>query len=337
MTDSKQAEKIFRKLNEAGFSEAYVRSLLPSWWDDRVSDNPAGLSEFNLALSRNLGVDVRGLSADEPRVEFRLPGVQKLKRSVKYTESQLTPAVSVALSAARVAAQATRNPYTPLPPAMELRQTILDSNARYVSLKALLRICWDHGIPVLHVSQYPDGMPKMDGLAVLLKDRPVIVISKITPFSSWMSFVLAHEMGHVANHHCDSGEMIVDESLDETTYSGEDIDEQEREADEYAMKLLSGDYDITKLAEVATSPEDLAHAAMTIQRNTGIDAGHLILRYAYQSKNWDLAIATLKGLDVGGQAQSNILIPLEYELDFDAVSQGAITFLLRACGVRVFD
>ncbi len=337
LADSKRANLIFSKLNEAGFPESCVRHLLPSWWDDRISENPAGLAEFNLAVSRNLGVDVEGLSADKPRIVFRLPGIQKLKRSIRYTEADLTPAVSVAISAARVAVQAARNPYTPLPPAHELRQAILDNGARYVSLKALLRVCWDHGIPVLHVSQFPDGMPKMDGLAVVVNDRPAIVISKITKFSSWMSFILAHEMGHVANGHCGRGEMIVDVSLDETTYSDNDIDEQESEADNYAMQLLSDNYDISNLSEATADPETLAIAAMAVHRSTGIDAGHLILRHAYLSKNWRIAIAALKGIDTENRAIPDVLTPLEFELDFNAVSKGALAFLFRACGLRVDD
>ena len=337
MTDSKQAEKIFQELNDAGFNEAYIRSLLPSWWDDRISDNPAGLSEFVLALSRNLGVDVAGLSADTPRVEFRLPGTQKLKRSIRYTEIQLTPAVSVAHSAARVAIQAIHREYKPLPPAMELRQIILDSSARYVSLRGLLKVCWEHGIPVLPISQFPDGMPKMDGLALVVKNRPAIVISKTTQFSAWLSFVLAHEMGHISNHHCQNGEMIVDESISETTFNDDAIDEQEHEADEYAIKLLSGDHDIKELSQFATSPDNLAHEAMEIQRAAAIDAGHAILRYAYQSKNWHYATAALRKLDTSGRAESDLQEPLPYELNPNAVAPEAFKFLLRVCGFRAIE
>ncbi|MCP5305262.1 MAG: ImmA/IrrE family metallo-endopeptidase [Chromatiaceae bacterium] len=338
MANSKQVEKILDRLGEVGFSEAYVRSLLPSWWDDSAASSPAGLSEFNLALSRNLGVEVEGLSAVDPRVEFRLPHVRKLKRSVRYNDAQLTPAVSVALSAARVAVQCVANRYTPLPSAERLRREILsDGNIKYLSLRALIRTCWNHGIPVLHVSRFPDGMPKMDGLAVVISGRPAIVLSKSTSFSAWMGFVLAHEMGHVACDHCADGEMIVDESLDETTYGDDTQDEQERQADNYAMALLAGGYDVSDLIDHANSPEELARVAMETQRHEGIDAGHLILKFAYQTKEWPLAIATLKAVDTKGRAIADILEAMRYELDADSVSKSSLAFLYRACGIPVVD
>ncbi len=337
MTNRNRIEKVFRTLGEAGFSEAYVRSLLPDWWDDQAARSPVGLSEFNLAISRNLGVDVEGLSAENPQVNFRLPHVRNFKRSAKYTESQLTPAVSVALSAARIAAQSVRVAYTPLPSAEKLRKTILASGTKYVSLRSLIFVCWRHGIPVIHVSKFDDGMPKMDGLSAVVFGRPVIVISKQTPFSAWMGFVLAHEMGHVASHHCEDDELIVDVSLSEETIEIAELDDQEREADDYAMQLLSGGYDISKLAEIEQTPEALANAAMKIQREFQIDAGHLLLKHAYQTNNWKLAIATLKGLDTENRAREDFLNAMEFELDPNAVASSSFGFLYRACGAVVFE
>ena len=337
MTNQKRLERIFRTLGEAGFSEAYVRSLLPAWWDDQAAKSPAGLSEFNLALSRNLGLDVQGLSADNPQVHFRLPHVRNFKRSVKYTESQLTPAVSVALSAARIAAKSVRASYTPLPSAKELRKIILASGAKYVSLRSLLITCWRHGIPVIHVSKFDDGMPKMDGLSAIVFGRPVIVISKQTPFSAWMGFVLAHEMGHVAFHHCEDDELIVDVSLSEETIEVTEPDSQEREADGYAMQLLSGDYDISELVKLEQTPEALAYAAMDIQRKFQIDAGHLLLKHAYKTNNWKLAITALKGLDTENRARNDILNAMKFELNPYAVASSSFGFLYRVCGAVVIE
>ncbi len=326
---------IFRLLDSVGLSKSYVSSLLPGWWDDQAASNTAGLSEFKLLLSRNLGVDIEGLSADEPELKFRLPHVRRLKRSVKYDETQLTPAVSISLSAARMAIAACTKEYRPLPSAMELRKVIFDAyKAKYVSLRALIRTCWDHGIPVIHVSGFPDGMPKMDGMVVSIKERPAIVLAKQTQFQAWMAFILAHEMGHLSNGHCSNGEMLVDESLDETSLKEGEGDKEEREADQYALVLLAGDEELAIDFPGTMKPKEISRYAMDYHRQHRVDAGHVILNYAYRSGEWQRSIAALKVLDDKKRAIPDIVQAMMHELDPQRLSDTSLAFLFKMCGVK---
>lgn len=337
MQNNNPADKIFELLDSEGLSQPYVRSLLPSWWDDQAAENPAGLSEFKLALSRNLGVSLEGLSSDVPKVEFNLPHIRKLKRSVRYDESQLTPAVSVSISAARVAISACPNDYKELPDPAKLRSTLFNNyNAKYISLRGLLKLCWDHGIPVIHISAFPDGMPKMDGLVVMIQGRPAIVLSRIVKFSSWMAFILAHEMGHLANNHCRNGEMIVDESLSESSIGGteDNLDKEEKEADEYALKLLSASEDYLPLFDNAQGPLEMARTAMQIQERSAVDAGHSILSYAFRSKQWQKSIAALTVIDKSNRAISDVLQAMQHEIDSELISDSSLAFLFKVCKVR---
>lgn len=334
MASRESAHEVFRLLDKAGLPPSYVRALLPSWWEDTAADSPAGLSEFKVMLARNLGVTVEGLGGKEPRLTFKLPHVRRLKRSVRYTESQLTPAVSIALAAARIAAAACPTPFAPLPAAAALREFILkELRAKYVSLRSLIRTCWKSGVPVVYVREYPDGMPKMDGLVASIDGRPVIVIAKRTDFSAWMSFIVAHEMGHIAQGHFRDDELLIDEALAEDSIKPAEPDPDERNADAYALELLGGDQKSDARLEATSSANDMARAAMNEQRTHGVDAGHALLRFAYATGEWNRALAALKVLDTTRSAISDIQQAMLHEINPSSVSNSSLAFLCRISGV----
>jgi hypothetical protein len=328
------ASDVFDALDRVGLPQPYVRALLPSWWDDRGADSPAGMAEFKLMLSRSLGVSVEELGDERPTILFKLPHVRKLKRSIRYSENQLTPALSVALAAAKVAVAACPIRYSPLPPAAELRNSILSTlGGKYVSLRGLLRICWLHGIPVLHVGSFPDGMPKMDGVVASIDGRPAIVLAKRTLFSAWMSFVLTHEMGHIAEGHFRHGELLIDESLTDSPNEGTPLDAEELAADRYALEVLGHAGDIEQQLAATSSPSDMARAAMTTHRQLGVDAGHTLLRFAYTTGQWDRAVAALKVLDTQLSAVRDVHAAMLHEIDPSLVADSSLAFLHRVCGI----
>ena len=335
MAKRESANDVFRLLDQMGLPPNYVRSLLPSWWEDTAADSPAGMSEFKVMLARNLGIVVDGLGSKEPRLTFKLPHVRKLKRSIRYSESQLTPAVSIALAAARIAAAACPTDFVPLPDAASLRKFVLkELEAKYVSLRSLIRTCWTHGIPVVHIAEYPDGMPKMDGLVASIQGRPVIVIAKTTDFSAWMSFILAHEIGHIAEGHFQNDELLVDEALTEGSVRSTEPDPEERIADEYALSLLGGVPGAEQRLAATSSATEMARVAMQDHRTQGVDAGHALLRFAYGTGEWGRAVAALKLLDTARSAITDIRQAMMHEIDASLVSDSSLAFLCRVSGIR---
>lgn len=336
MTNRKSSDQIFDLLDTSGLSRSFVESLLPTWWDHQATDNPAGLSEFKLLLSRNLGIDLQGLSNDRPEVVFKLPHVRKLKSSIRTNDQALSPAIAIALSVAKTVMSSYTKPYIPLPQAHQLRQAILEKypNANYLSLRALIRTCWDHGIAVIYIANFPKNLPKMDGLVVHLADRPVILLSKNTLFSSWMSFILAHEMGHLAYNHCNQGEILIDDSLGEEQPNKNAKDSEELEADEYALTLLTGYNDKKTIDFNSLSPFLMAEKALARQRIEKIDAGHLILNYAYQTGEWRKSVAALKLLDQKKRAISDIQEAMFQEIDSNQLSEQALTYLSQMSGIE---
>jgi hypothetical protein len=332
----KDPNDIFRLIEGAGIPAAYARSMLPSWWQDARLDSPASLAELRLNLARNLGLDVLGLSSEVPRVTFKLPHVRKFKRSVRYEEAMVMPAAAIAVAAARVAAAACPHPYRQLPDAVGTRQFILDQlGGKYVSLRGVIKACWAHGIPVIHINTLPDGMPRMDGLVLTIEGRPVIVVSKRTGLSAWMSFIVAHEAGHVALGHCEEDQLLLDETLGEASMTGSERDPDERLADDYALRLLGGAVDLGDPLQGIESPSEQASRAMEIQRREAVDAGHVLLTHAYRANDWQRAIAALMSLDQEDRAISDLHEAMHHEIDRARISPAAAEYLDRVTGASL--
>ena len=335
MTNKHKSDNILHQLEKSGFSSGYINNMLPDWWDPSATDNPVGLAEFKLLLSRNLSLDIASLSADDDQLDlrFKLPHVRKLKRGVRYSDIQLTPAMSVALTCARIAANSFSREYSPLPDALSLHNYVLENlSAKYVSFKSLLMACWHHGIPVIHVSNYPDGMPKMDGMVTVINDRPIIVLSKLTPYNAWMSFILAHEIGHLALGHCNSGELLIDEDLESSKIDNEALDDDESAADKYALDLLGGENDFKGILSTSMSPTQMARRAMEYHRSHNVDAGHILLRFAFSSGEWQGPMTALKALDTKTNPINLIREGQKNYLDDDLASESSMTFLKKMTG-----
>src|SRR4051812_41487434 len=94
---------LYRRLREVGLTKPYVRKLiLPDWWDDSATENPAGYAEGLTLLSRHLGLDVASLRDPTRPVAFRSFGVCKFKKSQNATEDDLALARAMATRAAQL-------------------------------------------------------------------------------------------------------------------------------------------------------------------------------------------------------------------------------------------
>ncbi len=333
MTKNVSVDSLLKSLDMIGLPEKFVRSLLPPWWDDSAASTDSGFAELELILSRQFGLDIKAL-LENKTADFSLPKTIKYKRSVLYDTGQLAASTSIALSCARIAAAAITIPQQRISDPNSLREYILSGlRGKWVSLKGVVMACWAHGIPVIYVEEFPENCKKMDGMVVGVRDRSVIVLSKQTRFSAWFLFILAHELGHISLGHVEQGEILVDAEMGEMSLSLMDADEDERAADEFAMALLGGDFVLPDNFLKANDPSQLAELAMGIGKAHQIDPGHLLLRQAYESGDWQLLITALKRLQ--GEIDGTDIIRegmIKY-LNIHAIPEDNYRYLLRMAGM----
>ena len=76
----------------------------------------------------------------------------------------------------------------------------------------------------------------MDAVVMDVNGRPVIALTKNHKHESDLSFLLAHEMGHIFHNHLEQGQILVDTRVDESI---NERDEQENQANVFAIELLT--------------------------------------------------------------------------------------------------
>ena len=122
-------------------------------------------------------------------------------------------------------------------------------------------------------------------------------MTKNHPVSAWQLFILSHELGHLGCGHLKPEQTLVDDNLGEERGTLAELDAEELAADAWAKVLLAGADSIWFEFSGYWSPNALARAAQEQAKDLQTDAGHLILRIAFETKNWALANAALKVLE----------------------------------------
>jgi len=327
-------KSLYKRLSDLGLSRKYLQqTVLPSWWSDEVAVNPAGFAEAVMLLSRHLGLDVDTLRSSG---EIRLAGERsvKLQKPANSSGDDLAVARRLAVQVGRLPLLGLPEPGSKLPSSGgDVRQQILDQDHPWVSLETLLDYCWSAGVPVIHVSAFPKNTKRMHGLAARVAGRPVIVISKEVQQPAWLLFILAHELGHIALGHVDEDAVLVDEVVDEDS-----LDEEERQANAFALELLSGDPDTRfKAADRWPKATGLAQEALRIGRQQRIDPGHVVLNYAHSMGKgfFPVANAALKILDPNPDGVGLIRKKMAATLDWSSLPVEAAEFIARMTQTEV--
>lgn len=266
---------LYRKLATFGLPKNFVRStLLPSWWDDEAGLTPGGFSEALLHVSRSAGLDLASLrDLSKPVQPVAVP--VRFKHNKAASSADLGVARTLACQVARMAATAAPElkPYPAT--ATEIRELLLEDR-NWVDLEALVDFCWSVGIPVLHVTEFPPKTKRMQGLAVNVDGRPVIVCTNNKRAPAWLLFDVAHELGHGVLGHVQPGGALVDDLIDR-----ESIDADEVAANRFALELLSGMPGMRTTATNWPKAAALAEEAMLLAVERQTDPGVIILNYAF--------------------------------------------------------
>lgn len=303
---------------------------LPEWWEDAVA-YPSGVFEVRGFVAKHFGLEI----GPDGRLRQRLMPHACFKTRTGTDVAEIASARAMATAVAKVVASVTTTPWAgSLPSAARLRSTaIARGNTPWVGLDDLLDACWSNGVPVVYMPSLPVAKSKMDGMVTFCCGRPVILVTKKASAPAWMLFVLAHEMGHVAEGHLDQceGGAIVDEKVSE---EDGDIDEQEQAANAYALQILTGgersNIRLTRLMNAAS----LADAALRFGRTNGIDPGHVILNAVKNSpingkEPWPLGNAALKHIGEDITATDMCREALQQHTNVDALSDDSFEFLER--------
>jgi len=282
-------------LSAAGFPKSFVSRLLPEWWDNALFKTSTGAIEFASILKQRLGLDVR--FADSGELEVLVPNrPARYKKRAATHESELHVCASLGMALGKLARFCMERPSAPLPkdPLELAKQIRARTDAPAVTFSALLEFCWGMGVPVLFLKKLPRGSKRITGMALQIEGNPVIVLGYQSNQNARQLFVLAHELAHICLGHVGETGVLLDEQMEAITdaierEAGRPADAEERQADQFALRLLRNGHVHLPLAGGGVSAAELANLAVAKGLELGIDPGHIILSYAREHDDWMLA------------------------------------------------
>ncbi|GJJ16329.1 XRE family transcriptional regulator [Mycolicibacterium mageritense] len=185
--------------------------------------------------------------------------------------------------------------YQPLPDLQELRRQFNDGRYRN-PLEALLHICWQHGIPVLPLTD----AGAFYGACFWIDERPAIALKNNVRSTDRWAFLLAHEMDH-ARH--PGSESVLEGDLSAREWRSRP---SEQAADQFAVDLLLGEK-ANAIVQVAAEAANrniaqlksvLPAVAQAGNVPVGILADHIAARLNAAGDNWWPTAATLHESDL---------------------------------------
>jgi hypothetical protein len=324
---------------ELGLTAAQVRHFVPEWWDDDAAADEGGLLELQIVLARRLNVALESLQKAAPKPEFRAT-TRRFKTIHPEGSTQLAVAAGVGHGLAHVLAGActTGSLQERLSPT-DLRAHILKKYPT-VTLDSLCRWLWEHGMPVVHILNWPQQLRRPDAMCVRVGACPVVLVVRKEVAPARLAYLVAHEIGHLMSGHlkADNNTVLVDDTLpvDERGFAK---DEDEKIADTYAMELLGGDALRAACIKVGQQNEEvkLAVAALKVSKGTGLEAGQVILGWARLTEDWRLAGMAMRYLMTTQPAPIVVNDVAKGYIDSNTLSSDGLDHLIKLTGMQLHD
>ncbi len=317
------------RLSAAGVKPKFLNKVvLPSWWEDSIAATAGGMREAASYICAHLGYSLSSLLDEKQKLAFAHTGGVKYKKAKGVTDDDVSLATHYALGVARaVAAAMTDVPAASAVPAPEeWRKTLLAlSDKPWVCLRHILQAAWEQGIPVIRLKNLPEGAKKPDALTTMVGDRPVIVVLNGRKSPSWIAFIVAHELGHIHHKHLKPGQTLVDEKIDKTS-----DEKDESEANDFAVRLLTGFSDLGLNSTRSMGMPQLASAAKTFGMSYRIAPGVAALNYGFTTGLWSVANGAVSLLEKDDDAAVYLKQAMEAHLDLDALSEDTREWITRA-------
>ncbi len=321
-------KNIYRALQNYGIDRKFIQDIiLPTWWEDDIANSKTGYFQTASLISKNLGINVSELINPTNSVALIRPAKIKFKfpRNVTFNTTDIWPN-SLAVKISETIDQIYSIPLLNLSNnALEIRNSIKGQYGK-IDLNNMLEYLWSSGIPVLHVPVFPKEVYKMDGMAVNLNGRPLIILSKDRQYDAWLMFILAHELGHIVNGHLSNKDQIIYDVNLET-----EEDDEEHLADDFATELLNGTKSPSYFSsnKIFSSPYEFVNYIRPLSKKLSIDPGIIVLNYAYKTKNYALAEQAHKILTPKADAVKVIQLKMKTKLNLEKLSEENYDYFVK--------
>ena len=299
------------RLSAAGVKPKFLNEVvLPSWWEDSIALTQGGFREAASYICAYLGYSLKSLLDDGQTLAFSHQGGVKYKKAKGKSAEDVSLTTHYALGVARSVASAFAGqpPAAAVPSPEEWRKSLLAISDRpWVCLRHILKA------------------KKPDALTTMVGDRPVIVILNARKSPSWIAFIIAHELGHIHRKHLKAGQTLVDEKIDSKS-----DEKEEGEANDYAVRLLTGFSDLGLNSTRSMGIPQLAGAATTFGNNYHIAPGVVALNYGFTTGAWAVANGAVGILEKKDDAGVCLKEAMEAHLNPDDLSADSWEWISRA-------
>jgi hypothetical protein len=314
-----QMRDLYDRLKLLGFNRTFLREcVFPEWWEDEMASVPANRAIVEAILSRQLSLDLAALRDPHGDVVLQPTLAARYKMRAGLDPCQLDVAQVVAARLATIAASCFDTPLMLKElSTVAIRNRILHIGAPWVGLDQLLDVCWEIGVPVVHLCRLPQSSKKMDGMVCWAEGRPVIVMACQRKATAWQLFILAHELGHVAcGHLLPDSPHILDDKVDTNVR-----EQQEKEANEFAVTLLTGKKGMVFRPQSSfLTGAELAETATELGTDLKIDPGFIALNYSWNQTFFPVAMAAINLIEP--EANAAAVFRSRYtHLDLEALPQ----------------
>lgn len=325
---------LYTRLKAKGFDRTFLLdAVLPEWWDDTLAAVPANRVLAETYIARDLGFRLAELHDPRAELSLQLPSKPSFKRYKNQVDDKvLATALIAGRAAGLIGGLLERLPawQGDLDAALARRKIL--THHRFVDLRSLIELCWEHGIIVFRLARVPRASKRFDGMAAFHKDRPVIVLGSTRDAPAWIAFHLAHELAHVlAGHVFPGSPPLTDSSLETTRITD---DSQEYQADRVACEILTG-FAQPQVALRRWNADQLARQAKVLGPAQGVDPGVFALIYAKSNDRWAVGQEALKRLSENHGAAELIAEPLQSRLAGLDTPEPTARFLSALTGVTI--
>ena len=333
MVETPSVEESLRsRLREAGLTPRAVDAVWPTWWSANAEGSVSATAELRYTLARRLGLPPQSLFEDQPKFVWRSDAKFKNLGELNNLEARVLASFCVGVGRHVLAALPNTEPESglaPVPPAGTLRGILLQG-APAVDLSSLLVLCWALQLSVIQLKLFPLHRKGLHAVTTRSGERFIIMIGQESRFAAQVCFWIAHELGHIAMGHVGDSCALLD--VEDPTENSDD--EEEREADAYALELLTGSpTPLIEVTEERYSASQLAKAVSVAAQEHAIDPAVLALCAAHRDGRWSQAFGALKILAGEDDIPARINELAVTQIDLDSLSPDNRRFLRTVMGL----
>lgn len=331
MSSANLMPSLFQRLAAAGVDRSFVtKVVLPFWWDEAMTSSQPGFAYTAVIVASRLGLDLKAVMNPSAALVAPKAAGTRYKLNANVTTDDVVWARSIAVSAGRAAIWACKLPHVAIPvDPQAIHREIKAAGQQCVTLTNLLDYLWAHGVPVIHVCKVPKKQKRMVGLAAMVDGRPVIVLCKREKYSAQEVFVVAHEAGHVSRH-LKNNAVIFDEKIDREYPE----DNEEKEANDFAARVLTGSPGVYGAMPRYMTASTLAKTAKETGKRDGVDPGVVAMSYAHGKQFYPVGVGACSVLEGPNACATEIVLSkMREQLDLEQISKEDRVFLLTATGL----